>query len=127
MVDGAQLWLVGLGDAWTGGADLDRARADVPEGATTILLSHSPDVIEEAATRGVSLVLSGHLHGGQIVIPFAGPVVGMSKFGTRFAWGHFHIGDTQLIVSRGLGEEGVPLRLFCPPEIVVLTLRCPAD
>ncbi len=125
--DGAELWLVGLGDAWTGWADLDTALTEVPEGAAVILLSHSPDVIEEAATRGIPLVLSGHLHGGQVVIPFAGPVVGMSKFGTRFAWGHFHIGNTQLIVSRGLGEEGVPLRLFCPPEIVVLTLRSPGD
>ncbi len=125
--DGAELWLVGLGDPWTGWADLDTALTGVPEGATVIVLAHSPDVIEEAAARRVPLVLSGHLHGGQVVIPFAGPVVGMSEFGTRFAWGHFRVGDTRLIVSRGLGEEGVPLRLFCPPEVVVVTLRCSND
>lgn len=119
----AEMWLVGLGDPWTGWADLEAALMAVPEGETVIVLAHSPDVIEEAAVRHIPLMLSGHLHGGQVVVPFAGPVVGMSKFGTRFAWGRFRVGDTQLIVSRGLGEEGVPLRLFCPAEIVVVTLR----
>jgi predicted MPP superfamily phosphohydrolase len=122
-VRGADLWLVGVGDPWTDAADLGRAIASVPKGAPAILLAHSPDIVEEAASRGIPLVLSGHLHGGQVVWPFAGPVVGMSKFGTRFAWGHSQIGPTELVVSRGLGEEAIPLRLFCPPEILVVTLR----
>jgi predicted MPP superfamily phosphohydrolase len=124
-VEGADLWIVGVGDPWTGEADLEAALASVPPAAPMILLSHSPDIIEEATARGIPLVLSGHLHGGQVVIPFAGPVVGMSKYGTRFAWGHFQMGSTQLIVSRGLAEEAIPLRLFCPPEIVLVTLRAP--
>lgn len=126
-VNGADLWLAGVGDPWTGWDDLDAALEEVPTGAPVVLLSHSPDIVGEVAERGVSLMLSGHLHGGQVVIPFAGPAVGMSKFGTRFAWGHFRVGPTQLVVSRGLGEEAVPLRLFCPPEIVVVTLRALAD
>jgi len=124
-LNGADLWLVGIGDPWTGEDDLDRALAVVPQGATVVLLSHSPDIVEEAARRGVALMLSGHLHGGQIVVPFAGPALGMSRFGTRFAWGNWRVGPTQLIVSRGLGEEALPIRLFCPPEIVLLTLRAP--
>jgi hypothetical protein len=120
---GASLAIAGLSDAWTGSADLDDALSGVPEGATTILLSHSPDTISDAAARGVDLVLAGHLHGGQIVIPFAGPAVGMSRFGTRFTSGLWRVGSTHLVVSRGLGEEGIPLRLFCPPEIVLVTLR----
>jgi len=122
-VNGTDLWLVGLGDVWTGQGDLEKAMAEVPPKAPVILLSHSPDIIDRAVERHIPLVFSGHLHGGQVVIPFAGPVVGMSKYGTRFAWGHYTIGPTQLVVSRGLGEEAVPLRLFCPPEIVVITLR----
>ncbi len=120
---GADLWLVGLGDPWTGQADLGKALAKVPPSATRIVLSHSPDIIEDAVARRVPLVVSGHLHGGQIVAPFGGPIVGMSRFGTRFASGRFALGETQLVVSRGLGEEAVPLRLFCRPEIVVITLR----
>jgi len=73
--------------------------------------------------RRLPLVLCGHTHGGQVVVPFAGPVIGMSRFGSRCAAGHFTIGATQLVVSRGLGEEAVPLRLFCRPEIVLVTLR----
>jgi len=119
----AELWLVGIGDSWTGWDNLAKAMADVPPGAPVVLLSHSPDVVEQAAARQIPLMLSGHLHGGQVVIPFAGPVVGMSKYGTRFAWGQHTIGSTQLIVTRGLGEESFPFRLFCSPEIVVVTLR----
>lgn len=123
--NGAQLWLVGMGDVWTGQGDLERTMAEVPAKAPVILLSHSPDILGAAVERGIPLVLSGHLHGGQVVIPFAGPVVGMSKHGTRFAGGHHVHGSTHLVVSRGLGEEAIPLRLFCPPEIVVVTLRSP--
>ncbi len=47
----------------------------------------------------------------------------MSKFGTRFAAGHFLLGPTHLVVSRGLGEEAIPVRLFCPPEILLVTLQ----
>jgi predicted MPP superfamily phosphohydrolase len=123
LVGKSELWLIGVGDPWTGAADLDKAMAAVPRGAPAILLAHSPDIIGEAMSRGIPLVLSGHLHGGQVVVPFAGPVVGMSKYGTRFAWGRFGLKGTQLVVSRGLGEEAIPLRLFCPPEIVIVTLR----
>lgn len=119
----SELWIVGVGDPWTGAADLDKAMENVPRGVPTILLAHSPDILAEATSHGLPLVLSGHLHGGQVVFPFAGPVVGMSKYGTRFAWGRFALNRTQLIVSRGLGEEAIPLRLFCPPEIVIVTLR----
>ncbi len=122
-VGGSSLWIVGVGDPWTGDANLGRALESVPPKAVVILLAHSPDIIEEAAAHGIPLMLSGHLHGGQVVWPFAGPVVGMSKFGTRLAWGHHRVGATHLVVSRGLGEEAIPLRLFCPPEIVVVTLR----
>jgi predicted MPP superfamily phosphohydrolase len=121
--DGAALWVAGVGDPWTGQDDLGAALADVPEGEFVVLLAHSPDIVEAAAERRIPLMLAGHLHGGQVVIPFAGPVVGMSKFGRRFAAGHFLVGSTHLVVSRGLGEEAVPGRLFCAPEIVVVTLR----
>jgi predicted MPP superfamily phosphohydrolase len=122
-VNGATLWVAGVGDPWTGQDDLEAALADVPDGELVVLLAHSPDIVAEAADKHITLMLAGHLHGGQVVIPFAGPVVGMSKFGTRFAEGHFLVGPTHLVVSRGLGEESVPGRLFCAPEILVVTLR----
>jgi predicted MPP superfamily phosphohydrolase len=119
----ASLSLAGLGDCWTGNGDLERCLSEVPKGQPVVLLSHSPDIIEEAAARGVALVLSGHLHGGQVVVPFAGPAIGMSRYGTRFAAGHWRVGETALVVTRGVGEEAVPLRLWCPPEVLLVTLR----
>jgi uncharacterized protein len=122
---GSQLTLAGLGDAWTDNGDLPRTLAGLSKGqrATTVLLSHTPDILPDAIRDGIGLVLSGHLHGGQIVLPFAGPALGMSRFGTRFTTGTWQEDHTTLVVSRGLGEESLPLRLFCPPEIVVVTLR----
>jgi predicted MPP superfamily phosphohydrolase len=121
--NGASLTLAGLGDCWTGNDDLDRCLARALQGGPVILLSHSPDIIGKAAERGVALVLSGHLHGGQVVVPFAGPAIGMSRYGTRFAAGRWRVGQTTLIVTRGVGEEAVPLRLWCPPEVLLVTLR----
>jgi predicted MPP superfamily phosphohydrolase len=84
-------------------------------------LAHNPDVLFDAATRGVALVLSGHTHGGQIRIPGLPVLVRMSRY--RLDEGHYRSGGTQLVVSRGLGVTGLPIRIACPPEAVLLTLR----
>ena len=97
----------------------------VPASAFTILLYHSPDLIREAAGRQVDLYLAGHTHGGQIRLPFYGPVVTFSRYGRRYASGLFREGGITLVVSRGLGFEGMGLprvRFLCRPEIVSLEL-----
>jgi predicted MPP superfamily phosphohydrolase len=87
---------------------------------TTVLLAHDPSRLKEAADLDVGLVLSGHTHGGQIVLPGIGalaargyPVV--SGFGQR--------DNTSIYVSRGIGTVYVPVRLNCPPEVAILTLE----
>ena len=86
-----------------------------------IALTHTPDQLSNAVDRGASLVLSGHNHGGQVVLPVLGPVYAPSRFGVRYAAGSYRVGDTLLHVGRGLG--GIhPLRLRCPPEITLLTV-----
>jgi predicted MPP superfamily phosphohydrolase len=105
---------------------LDRALAGVPDDAFTVLLYHSPDLILHAAQRGIDLYLGGHTHGGQIRLPFYGPVVTGSLYGRRYVAGLFHEGPTTMVISRGLGFEGglAPrARFLCRPEIVSLTLR----
>jgi predicted MPP superfamily phosphohydrolase len=97
----------------------------VPASAFTILLYHSPDLIREAAGHQVDLYLAGHTHGGQIRLPFYGPLVTFSRYGRRYASGLFQEGGTTMIVSRGLGFEGMGLprvRFLCRPEIVSLEL-----
>ncbi|MFM8572731.1 MAG: metallophosphoesterase [Pirellula sp.] len=101
--------------------DCSQAReSEVPE--FRIGISHSPDQILWARKLGISLLLCGHTHGGQIRLPWIGPVIAPSKYGSRFASGVFHQAPTLMHVSRGL--SGVhPIRLGCLPEVTVLELR----
>ncbi len=89
-------------------------------GATTVLLAHDPRRLTEAAALDVPLVLSGHTHGGQIVLPLVGALAGR-KFPVLA--GAARRGPTTLFVSRGVGTVYVPIRLNCPPEVALLTLR----
>lgn len=89
-------------------------------GGTTILIAHDPRRLTEAAALDVQLVLSGHTHGGQVVVPAVGAIVGrkfpvLAGYATR--------GNTSLFVSRGVGTVYVPVRINCPPDVAVLTLR----
>jgi len=115
------LILAGIDDRHAGKPDLEAALAGVPPDAPVVLLSHNPDVLFEAAGRGVRLVLSGHTHGGQIRVPGLPVLVRMSRY--RLDEGHYRTGGTHLVVSRGLGVTGLPIRIACPPEAVLLTLR----
>ena len=87
---------------------------------TVILLAHDPRRLTEAAALKIPLVLSGHTHGGQVVLPLVGPIAAqkfpvVAGIGTR--------DKTTMFVSRGIGTVYVPVRINCPPEIAVLTLR----
>ena len=93
-----------------------------PEGAFRLLLSHSPDNVAWAREQGVRLMLSGHNHGGQVVLPVIGPVYSPSRYGVRYAGGSFWSEPTLLYVSRGVSGQH-PLRINCLPEITKLVLR----
>ena len=120
---GDRLYLAGINDPYTGGDDLPGALKGVPPESCVILLSHTPDIIAEAMERGVSLVFAGHTHGGQISLPLLGPPVVLSRYGSRYAHGLFQERNTAMFVTRGVGEIAPWIRLNCPREIAVLTLR----
>ena len=87
---------------------------------TTILLAHDPRRLVEAASLNVPAVLSGHTHGGQVVLPGFGAIARrrfpvLQGLGSR--------GNTNIFVSRGVGTVYVPVRLNCPPEVAVVTLK----
>jgi hypothetical protein len=113
--------LAGVDDMHAGFPDLGAALAGAPAGLPVILLSHNPDIFFEAIERGVALVLSGHTHGGQIRVPGLPVLVRMSRY--RLDEGPYEADGARLVVSRGLGVTGVPLRLACPPEAVLVRLR----
>jgi predicted MPP superfamily phosphohydrolase len=126
--DGDTLGITGLSrgrgrerdPAWLG-----RLLSKGPGADHRIVISHSPDFVD-AMPVGVDLVLAGHTHGGQVVMPFFGPVVTASRLPRLFAGGLHDFRGTPLHVSRGVGMErgfSPPVRFLCPPEICVLDLR----
>jgi hypothetical protein len=119
---GDELQLAGVGDWSWNDNDWGRAFAGVDRGSPTVLLSHQPSVLDRPETEGVSLILSGHTHGGQVSLPLVGtPVAHMNEF--KYVRGRFERGATQLYVTRGTGTIGLPLRFGARPEIAVLRLR----
>ena len=118
IIKGAALAFAGV-RFWTR-APADIARVVGTSANTAILLAHDPRVLHQAAQLAVPLVLSGHTHGGQIVLPLIGAPAGR-KFPVLA--GSAVIADTCMFVSRGVGTVYLPVRLNCPPEVAVLTLR----
>ena len=120
-IRGAQLELAGV-KFWT------KTRAEiglVVNGAKSpvLLLAHDPRRVVEAAALEVPGVLSGHTHGGQVVLPLVGALAAR-KF--PVAEGRLTRQGTEMFVSRGVGTVVVPVRVNCPPEVAVVTLRQPA-
>ncbi len=84
-----------------------------------ILLTHNPDIYY-SIIDDTSLILAGHTHGGQIVPPFAPPFSVQSKYGVKFAKGLIKETNNIMIISKGLGTSGIPMRFNCKPEIVII-------
>jgi predicted MPP superfamily phosphohydrolase len=120
--DGSRFWLAGVNDVISGTADLSKTMHRVPAGEPVILLAHEPDFADEASQYPIDLQLSGHSHGGQIRIPFLPPLY-LPELAKKYVWGTYHVGPLTLHTSAGLGTIGIPMRLNCPPEVTVLTLR----
>jgi len=119
----ATLFVAGVDDTWTRRADLDRALEGRAPGAVTLLLAHDPALFPAAAKQGISLVLSGHTHGGQVALPFLPKLFSLGKLAHRFHLGLYREGDSTLYVNSGLGTTGPPIRVGVAPEIAILTLR----
>ena len=118
---GARFWLAGVGDALAGTADLHATLQSVPDEAT-ILLAHEPDYADHVAQYPVDLQLSGHSHGGQVRVPFIGPLY-LPEMARKYVRGLYTIGRLTLYTNPGLGTVGLPVRWNCPPEITLLSLR----
>jgi predicted MPP superfamily phosphohydrolase len=120
------LQLAGIDDWSWGYADWTRALGKLDRTRPTLLLSHEPQVFDQTETGGISLILSGHTHGGQVSLPFVGaPARFFEAF--KYIRGRYERGGTQLYVSRGTGVVGLPIRFNARPEIAVLRLRRAPD
>lgn len=143
---GSGLPIVGLADFWSREFDPEPIMTTLDPQIPRIVLSHNPDTAVHLRNWRVDLQLSGHSHGGQIVIPGLGPLPTWYQAIRRhipkrvrpwvpymredcykvmrhweWAQGHYYLGANQLYVNRGLGTY-FPGRLFCPPEVTIITL-----
>jgi predicted MPP superfamily phosphohydrolase len=119
---GARLRICGVGDLWTDSQDLNAALGDATRNDAVILLSHNPDYVETIRDPRVGLVLSGHTHGGQVVLPGYGAPIVPSFYGQKYLSGLIQGPVARVFVSRGVGTITPPVRFLCRPEVVLITL-----
>lgn len=136
--NGTKLWLLGMDDgdiydvkpylesgkSVTG--NIENLVAGIPDGAPRIFLCHKPYPFEEYSQLGMDLMLSGHTHGGQVVIAHMDNVnLSFAALASRYISGLYRARSnrrSQLYVTRGVGTVGLPLRVNCPPEVTHIVL-----
>jgi hypothetical protein len=114
---------VGIDDWSWNRTDWFRALHGIDKRRPSVMLSHQPSVLDRAETAGISLILSGHTHGGQVNLPFIGPPARFFDKDFKYIRGHYEREGTQLFVSRGTGTIGMGVRLGARPEIAVIRLK----
>jgi uncharacterized protein len=121
-IRGVKVRIVGLREFNKQGVDLQAAFAGGPADATTLVLTHSPDIFP-MLPDDATLTLAGHTHGGQVRLPLLGTPVVPSAFGSRYVNGFVEEGVRDLFVSPGIGTSILPIRLGVPPEVSLLEIR----
>jgi len=115
-------FLAGMDDGWSGQPDFRKAIEGAPASVPIILLLHEPDLVDQTSLEPrISLQLSGHTHGGQVLIHGDTPPF-KPYLGKKYIKGLYKVRNTWQYTSRGIGVISVPLRINCPPEITYLTL-----
>jgi len=118
----ARFYISGVDDVYVGCDRLDQVLAQLPTDSAAMLMCHEPDFADKAAATGrFDLQISGHTHGGQVVIPFVGPIR-TPRHGHRYPLGMYRVGHMIQYTNRGVGMARLPVRFNCRPEITVFTL-----
>jgi predicted MPP superfamily phosphohydrolase len=121
-----QIYLAGVDDAHFYRADdIEKAAKRIPRSAFSILLSHTPEVYNHAASAGFDVMFSGHTHGGQLCLPGGIPIKLEASLPRAMGAGPWHHVGMAGYTSVGVGTSLLPVRLNCPPEITLHTLRRP--
>jgi hypothetical protein len=121
---GQSIFLAGIDDAHFYRVDnIEKAAENIPAGAFSMLLSHTPEIYRQAAHAGFDLLLAGHTHGGQICLPGSIPLTLDSVLPRRLGSGLWRYQRMAGYTSVGVGSSIVAIRLNCPPEITLHRLR----
>ena len=120
----AKLCLIGIDDPnFYKTHNLERALDGAPLDVTKVLLSHAPQTYRMAEEKGIDLLIAGHTHGGQICLPGGYLIMHDHSAPRRILSGAWREGKLQGYTSRGTGGSGLPVRLNCPAEVTLHTLR----
>jgi len=120
---GQKLHLCGVDDVRHGDVRLNNVLAQLEDDSAAILLVHEPDFADiSAATGKFDLQVSGHSHGGQIVVPFYGPPR-LPDSGRKYPSGLYRVGNMYQYTNRGVGTDSIAVRINCPPEITIFELK----
>lgn len=114
----------GTGDLWEDRLQIDKIFAGSDQRDCRILLAHNPDSVDTEFSTPLSLVLSGHTHGGQVVLPGIG-AARLPVENKAYCSGLIETPKTRLFISRGIGCSVLPIRFNCYPEIALLELTDP--
>lgn len=120
-INGKTFTLAGTNDFTEGKADIVQALYKAQE--PIILMTHNPDIFEDFVPQNVALTLSGHTHGGQVVIPFIGALIVPSSYGKKYANGLITEHNKKILITKGLGTTIFPIRFNCLPEIITITFK----
>lgn len=119
-----KIYLCGLADSLRSEGNLSRLMKDTDD-ALTVLISHRPQYGELYAKCGADLTFSGHAHGGQMRLGRFGSLISPDQgLFPKYTEGIHYFGESATVVSRGLGNSLIPVRINNPPEVVVCTLKC---
>ncbi|HOE65064.1 MAG TPA: metallophosphoesterase [Candidatus Hydrogenedentes bacterium] len=122
--EGSTVYVAGVDDPHIYRTDnFEKACDGIPHDGFSLLLSHSPETYKVAAACGFDMMLCGHTHGGQVCFPGGVAIIHNSKSPHRMTAGIWSYHDMIGYTSRGTGACGIPVRFFCPPEIVLHELR----
>lgn len=117
--DGDSFYLIGLADAHVADRTLRSLSEKLDSGKLSVLLAHEPQCLDNYSECGMDLVFTGHAHGGQFRLPLIGGVVAPDQgLFPAYTEGVHVQGETTMVISRGLGNSVIPVRLFNDPEIV---------
>lgn len=119
-INGKKYTLAGTNDFTEGMADLPKTLKNAEN--PIILMTHNPDIFELVPSN-VDVTISGHTHGGQLVLPFVGALVVPSAYGNRYASGLVVENNRTIFITKGIGTSILPVRFNCLPEIVVITFK----
>ncbi len=117
-------YLVGLGEQNLTDGTLQTLTSGLKPDKLKILLAHEPQNLKLYSQTKVDLIFAGHAHGGQFRLPFVGGLIAPNQgFFPKYTAGTYRENQTTMVVSRGLGNSVIPVRIFNRPEIVIVTLR----